>query len=128
MSLAILSLHYLYWHYLLTWRDAWRLYRDIFWFVGHFFSIIPSIKTWASPWRRLGETYGGGLDPAAWFGTLIVNLLMRLVGAVARTALIVVGAIVWLLVLMAGPAVGLVWLFLPPLVLAFLGLALYLLI
>ena len=128
ISLAVLPLHYLYWHYLLAWRDAWRLYGDVLWFVARFFSIIPSIKTWLSPWRRLGETYSGGLDPAAWFSAVIVNLLMRLVGAVARTALIVVGVLVWLLTLITGPAVGLIWLVLPPLVLVLLGVALYLLI
>ena len=128
MSLALLPLHYLYWHYVLAWRDGFRIYRDLLWFVGHFFSIPTLIRTWLSPWRRLGETYEGGLDPAAWFSALLVNLLMRVVGALARTVLILVGLLTWLVTALVGVVMVAVWLVLPFIPLILLVMALDLLI
>ena len=128
MSLALLPLHYLYWHYVLAWRNGFRIYRDLLWFVGHFFSIPTLIRTWFSPWRRLGETYEGGLDPAAWFSALLVNLLMRLVGALARTILILIGLLTWLVTALAGVVMAAVWLVLPFIPLILITLALDLLI
>ena len=128
MSLALLPLHYLYWHYVLAWRDGFRIYRDLLWFVGHFFSIPTLIRTWLSPWRRLGETYEGGLDPAAWFSALLVNLLMRVVGALARTVLILVGLLTWLVTALVGIVMVAVWLVLPFIPLILLVMALDLLI
>ena len=128
MSLTLLPLHYLYWHYVLAWRDGFRIYRDLLWFVGHFFSIPTLIKTWLSPWRRLGETYQGGLDPEAWFSALLVNLLMRVVGALARTILILIGLLTWLVTALAGVVMAAVWLVLPFIPLILITLALDLLI
>ncbi len=128
MSLAGLPVHYLYWHYLLAWRDGWQIYRDLLWFVGHFFSINILIKTWFSPWRRLGETYRGNFDLGAWLAALIINLAMRLVGIIARTTLIVVGGLSWILILLFGLVVIIIWLLLPLGLLGLLAMAIYLLI
>ena len=128
MSLALLPLHYLYWHYLLAWRDGWQIYRDFLWFVGHFFSLKTLLRTWLQPWRRLGEPYQGSFDLTAWLSTLIVNLLMRLVGLIVRTFLLASGVLAWLLVFGAGLVAALVWLVLPWLTLGLLAAGLYLLI
>ena len=128
MSLAGLPVHYLYWHYLLAWRDGWQIYRDWLWFVGYFFSIKLLVKTWFSPWRRLGETYRGSFDLGAWLSVRIINLTMRLVGIIARTALIIVGSLCWVSMLLTGFVVTLIWLLLPPAWLGLLAVAIYLLI
>lgn len=128
MSLAGLPVHYLYWHYFLAWRDGWQIYRDLLWFVNHFFSINLLVKTWFSPWRRLGETYRGGFNLSAWLAALVINLTMRLVGIIARTALITVGVLSWLLVFLSGLVSVFIWLLLPLVLLGLLATAIYLLI
>ncbi len=104
---------YLIWHYTSGFKAGLIVARDLARFVFNFFSLAVLIKTWLKPWRRLGETYAKGLAPEKWFETLVVNILMRLVGVLIRTVMIVIGLLVWLAVLAGALFALLAWLLWP---------------
>lgn len=104
---------YLIWHYTSGFKAGLAVARDVNYFIANFFSLPILVKTLFSPWRRLAETYGKGLNPEQWFETLIVNVLMRVVGAIIRLAMIVSGLIILVLVLLVSLLALLAWLLLP---------------
>lgn len=105
--------YYLLWHYTLGLHAAAAFGGNLVRFLFNFFSIALLIRTLFAPWRRLGEGYAKGLQPGAWFETLIVNTLMRLVGAIVRLALIAAGVIALLVGLGLWVVIIIAWLLLP---------------
>jgi len=81
-----------------------------------FFSVWSLLTTIFAPYKRLSERYKGGLDLEDLFGTIVVNLLMRIVGFVLRFILILIGLIFTLLTFIFGFFAFLVWLILPLLI------------
>jgi len=111
--------NYILWHYTLGLAAATAFGFHLVRFLINFFSLGLLAKTLFAPWRRLGETYAQGLQPNAWFETLIVNTLMRLVGVIIRLSLIVIGLIVSGLAACLALVVVVLWLAVPIL---FIGL------
>lgn len=89
MGYLTLGLDYLWWHYTGALSDLFRNYFNFTGFLANFFSLGQLFKTLLAPWRRLGEKYGSILDGGQFFTALVVNTLMRAVGLVIKTALIV---------------------------------------
>lgn len=85
-----LAMSYFGWHYAAAFLGWWRLYANASWFIFNFFSVRILLGTFFSPWKRLRENDSG---ETGMLGALIINLVTRLVGMAARTA--VIGA--WLL-------------------------------
>jgi hypothetical protein len=104
---------YILWHYTLGFRSAATFGGNLVRFLFNFFSIALLLKTLFAPWRRLGEGYAKGLRPGAWFETLVVNTLMRLVGAIIRLGLIVAGLAALVAGLVLAVVILIVWLLLP---------------
>jgi len=100
---------YLSWHYSKAFVDAWRVWLDLQWFIWHFFSVGLLLRTFFSPFKRVREEVSvQSLNFEGIFGSIVVNLIMRLVGALVRSVLII-AAVVSSLVLLI---LGLVWLLL----------------
>lgn len=102
--------YYLAWHYSEALNDMRKIWKNFFVFLFNFFSIFLLIRTLFSPWHRMQESYGRIED---FFGNLIVNTLMRLVGAVIRLIFIIMGVVSVLLCAVLGLAVLAFWLVLP---------------
>ncbi len=102
--------YYLAWHYSEALNDMRKIWKNFFVFLFNFFSIFLLIRTLFSPWHRMQENYGRIED---FFGNLIVNTLMRLVGAVIRLIFIIMGVVSVLLCAVLGLAVLAFWLVLP---------------
>ncbi len=118
---------YLLWHYGRALTDFLEVWRNLFWFVGRFFSVGVLTRTLFAPWRRLSETYSGhGFDLEAIGGALIINVLMRIVGLVVRAITLLIALVVFLLLIFVGVIGFFVWLFLPIVIpgLALIGLGL----
>jgi len=75
-------------------------------------------RTLFSPWRRIQEEYRKGFDLGEFAETLIVNTIMRLVGAFFRIVLICIGLLALLLMVLLGIALLFVWVFLPVIIIA----------
>lgn len=128
MPPLVLAASYAHWHYGQAFRDMYRVWTNLIWFVFNFFSIATLISTFFQPFKRLDEGYPKGFDPAAWIQTLIVNVLMRFVGAMVRATLILIGLFFALLVSLGGLLVFAVWIIMPVFIVAIVVLGMYLLI
>ncbi|MEK7587143.1 MAG: hypothetical protein AAB453_04730 [Patescibacteria group bacterium] len=114
MKFLYFPFSYLVWHYSLAIRDLVIIIGNLLWFLYHYFSIPILIKTLFSPWRRLSEHYSHNLlKPGEFFSTLIVNLLMRFFGFIVRSAMIIIGVVVWIGSFLFSILLMIFWLFLP---------------
>ena len=102
--------YYLAWHYSEALNDMRRIWKNFFVFLFNFFSISLLIRTLFSPWHRMQENYTKIED---FFGNLIVNTLMRIVGAVIRLIFIIMGVISLVLCAVLGLVALAFWLVLP---------------
>lgn len=79
----------------------------------NYFSVFPLMKTLFSPWRRYNWVYPKGFDIAKYFEILSSNLISRMMGAIMRSSLIVIGLIMEILIIIAGIIILIAWLALP---------------
>jgi hypothetical protein len=117
--------HYLVWHYSGGVRSFLTVWKDFLWFAYNFFSIPLLFRTFLSPFQRLGEEYKRTLDVGAIFSTLVTNIIMRFVGAIARGFVILIGIMSIMFVLVAGVVLFIAWLFLPFLIFSLVILGIY---
>lgn len=119
MHLFLFLPYYARWHYSRGFRDLFRNWIFIVSFVFSFFSISFLIKSLFAPWQRLNENYKKGFDPEAFFSTLLVNGIMRVVGFLTRFVVIILGLISTALSFFGGLLVLFLWAIFP-LLIAFL--------
>lgn len=106
-------LAYVRWHYGEGLRELFGVAGNFLWFVTHFFSFKLLLKTLFAPWKRLGETYSGGFDFGAFASTFIVNSLMRVVGFVTKTFVLLLGLVSYVLVLVFSLFIFVIWILAP---------------
>ncbi len=111
MSSLTLPFNYLLWHYTTAWSDLIRLYTNAVWFFWHFFSIRILVGTLLAPWHRLREA--SSKETAGFLGSLIINLILRMIGFVARTVIILSGFLTLVLFSLFSLAFFALWLVLP---------------
>lgn len=106
---------YAKWHYGQALADIARVWRNYLWFFYNFFSIPVLISTFLTPFNLLGEPYrkGGGFDVGKLFETLLVNVLMRFVGAGVRLSTIITGFFVLVVIFIIGAVALAVWVAMP---------------
>lgn len=97
------------WHYTQAFRDLYRNWKNFIIFVLYFFSLRLLLRTWLSPFGRLNEEYKKGFELEDFLETLVVNILMRVVGFVLRTFVILTGIFALILVILLGPVVFVLW-------------------
>ena len=104
---------YLVWSFFDTPKGILRAWRNCLKFNLNHWSVPLLLQTWLSPWRRYRYSYGKGFSFTKYFEVFSFNLISRIIGAIIRTSLIVIGSLMEILVLSAGAAVFLFWLILP---------------
>ena len=104
---------YFIWHYTRALAELFVISRDFLWFVYHFFSISILSRSLLSPWQRLDERYKKGFRIGATLETFILNTLMRIVGFLIRSFVILVGLATLALVFVVEIAFFLSWILLP---------------
>lgn len=110
MYALIIARDYLVWHYTTALVDIFYIWRNILWAVGHMFSVKDVLLTLFSPFRRLQESAPNPLvDMQGFLSNMVVNLLMRIVGFVIRSALIAIALTAWASILVVGAALFFVW-------------------
>lgn len=109
---------YLKWHYAEGLREMFAVFGNFLWFVSHFFSFKLLLRTLFKPWKRMGESYGDGLQLDKIASAFIVNTLMRVVGLVSRLIVLMVGFIAYIAILIFALVIFLIWLALPVLIIA----------
>jgi len=121
MAYAGLFLSYFKWHYSLALRDFFSVGSSIVWFLYNFFSIPLLTRTLFSPWKKLQERRKRGFDIEDFFAVLLVNLLMRIVGAIVRLATIILGFLAILGFVSVALVMFTVWLLMPLIVVSLIG-------
>lgn len=80
---------YVRWHYSEALIDMFYIARNYLWGVGHVFSVDILFRTLFVPWHRMGSHTAALLDdPLEYFGDVLVNIMMRVVGFFARIILL----------------------------------------
>jgi hypothetical protein len=113
-----LAFHYVRWHYSTALVDLVRIVRNFLWFFFEFFSITLLLKTFFTPFHRISDNrvLHGKLDIAGMAERLLVDLLMRFVGMLLRTVLILAGIVFIVATLVSGVAFFVAWIASPLLV------------
>ena len=101
------------WQFLETPRTILIAWKNFLKFYLNFFSISLLIKTFFSPWRGYKWSYGKGLNIGRFLETLISNLICRVLGAILRFFLILIGILVEILIIFFGLIIFLGWFVLP---------------
>jgi len=103
---------------------AWKNYLR---FNFEYFSIPLLLKTFFSPWRRYAWSYGRGFNFKRYLDALVSNAIFRVLGAVLRLFLIIIGTILEIAVFLAGMVIFIFWIFLPFIIISMfiLGLQIY---
>ncbi len=113
MNPLALSSRYLLWHYSIGISDGASLALTALRFLAHTFSVPTLLATFFRPWKAEGEAYPKDLSPTKFFEAFIVNTLMRIVGIIARSVLL----LGWLIVTLCSLPILLfsfiLWLLLP---------------
>jgi len=104
---------YFWWHYTIAFRELGVHAKNFLWFFFHLFSIPVLLKTFFQPWKRMAERYPKGLDIGGFLSTLLINVLMRIVGALMRTIVLAVGVVVVVVIFCLSVASFFVWAILP---------------
>ena len=106
-------LSYISWHYSNAFLNIYGIFSNFLWTIYRFFSIPLLLKTFFYPWHRLDISYAKKLDLGEYFGTFVVNTLMRLVGMIVRLIVIFIGIVCLFLAFVFEIAFLLFWFVLP---------------
>jgi hypothetical protein len=107
---------YISWHYSKAFLNIYGIFLNFLWATYRFFSIPLLFKTFFAPWHHLDSQYGKNLGFENFFGTVIVNTLMRLVGMFIKTGVLGAGIICLFLIFVLEIIFFLIWIALPILI------------
>ena len=125
MNVLVVLPYYARWHYSRGLKDFLHNWKNLLGFLVDFFSLEILFKTLFSPWERMSEGYGSGFKPGQFLETLIVNVLMRVFGFVARSIVLVLGFISIGITMVLGVCMMICWIVLPALILFLIALSIH---
>lgn len=106
-------IQYLIWYFWEVPGKILEALRNFLLFNINYFSIPLLFKTFFSHWRRYRWSYKGGFSPARYIEVYFSNLISRVLGAIMRTVLILLGLLVEIFIFLGGMIIFFGWLFLP---------------
>lgn len=89
------------------------VWNNYFMFATNLFSVPLLLKTFFSPWRKYNWAYPKLFDIKEFLNTFLSNIISRILGAVVRTVLILLGFLFQIFVVIAGLIIFLGWIFFP---------------
>jgi len=102
-----------FWHFFEMPEEIIRIWKNFLKFNLEYFSIKLLIKTLFFPWRKYQVSYGRGFDIGRFFESFLSNLIFRILGAIIRSGLILIGLLVQIFIIFIGIIILILWLFLP---------------
>ncbi len=114
-SLLFLN-HYLVWHYTIALWLILHIWKNMLWFTVHFFSIPLLLRSLFAPWKRMTETSGGKFDFEAIAGVVVIGFFSRLLGALVRGIIILIGLLALLIEVVSLLFIYIFWLTAPGLI------------
>ncbi len=104
---------WLVWHFYQMPKFLLLVWKNYIEFGLDFFSVPLLLATLFSPWRRYQWNLPKGFSVVEFANIFVSNIFSRLIGAICRLVLIVVGVVVLFFILLAGLAGIILWLVLP---------------
>jgi hypothetical protein len=101
------------WHFYDVPKFILKTWRTYLIFNLNYFSTIILLRTLFSPWRQYKWSAGRGFDIPKFFEALFSNLISRILGAMVRSILIVIGLSIEILIIFVGLILFLGWFILP---------------
>lgn len=113
---------YIRWHYTKALVELFGNIKTFLYFLYNFFSIRTLSTTLFSPWLGLGERYkqGSPLDFADHLSSFFVNSMMRSIGAIVRSIVILVGILSMLFGAVMGILFIVLWILYPAIIILIL--------
>jgi len=111
-------IQWLSWHFLEMPKSILISWKNFLKFNLNYFSLSLLLKTFLAPWRRYRVSKGRGFDPVKYLEALFSNLIFRILGAIIKSFVIVIGLIAEIFIILAGIVVFFGWLILPALLIA----------
>jgi len=94
-------------------KNILKAWKNILLFNLNYFSIFLLIRTLFYPWRRYSWSHGKGFDIGRYFEVLFSNLISRVLGAIMRVILIIIGLLAEIFIIFGGIVIFLGWVVLP---------------
>ncbi len=116
MRLLTTFLGYLKWHYGKALLKTFALWKNILVFIFNFFSIKSLIGNFYMPWKRLADNYPENFNIKAYFKTFLTNTIMRIVGMLMRSIIIIVGLFCCIIYIIFLPVTLIFWIALPAII------------
>lgn len=101
------------WYFAEMPREILQAWKNFLKFNFNFFSIPLLLKTLFSYWKRYYWVRGRGFNFSEYFNVLFSNLTSRILGAIVRLVLIIIGIFCEILVFLVGIIIFSGWFFLP---------------
>lgn len=89
------------------------VWKNFLMFASNYFSVPLLLKTLFAPWKKYNWVYPKNFDIQQILETFISNIFSRIIGAVMRTVLILMGIIFQILVLTVGLIIFVFWILVP---------------
>lgn len=105
---------YLKWHYGKALITTFTFWKNILAFLFNYFSIKSLVSNFFSPWKRLADSYPKRFDLKIYFFTFLLNIIMRIVGILLRSIVLIIGLAICTITIVCLPITIIVWLALPP--------------
>ena len=107
-----------FWQFFEMPRNILKAWRNFLLFNLNYFSVILLLKTFFSPWRKYELGYPRGFQFGKYLEVFFSNLISRILGALVRIVLIIVGLLAQLFIIFAGIIIFFGWIVLPFLLVA----------
>lgn len=104
---------YIAWHYTEAPRLLLGVWSNFLWYVGHVFSVDSLLKSLFTPWRRIVAEHTKRWDFEDYASAVLANFMSRVIGAVMRVALVLMGRCLQFLLLFSGILFYGLWFVLP---------------
>lgn len=106
-------LTWLYWHFIGAPLNILKGTLNFIVFILNFFSIPILLKTLFSPWRRYAWQKPKGFNISLAFQTASFNFISRIIGALIRIFVIIIGILFIVLTIVAGLSLLFLWIISP---------------
>ncbi len=107
-----------FWHFYDMPKAIMKGWKNFLYFNFNFFSVFNLLKSYFSPWRKYHSSYGELFEVWKNIETFVFNGMSRIIGAILRTFLIVIGIVIEIFIFFFGLIVIFVWLLLPILIIS----------
>jgi len=117
---------WLIWHFIEMPKFLLGVWNNYILFALNYFSLPILLKSLFSPWRRYRWNYPKWYEVTEFLSTLASNVFSRILGAMVRVVLIVIGILFQIFVIVSGFIVILLWILIPFFIIAgFLFILIY---